>query len=79
VYDRTSSARKRASMRIIGTNGSSNLAHFQRCVTFGGTLPRPRKLSLVSNCVSKSNIFSFAAGELLPWSIRRVPLSDSNW
>jgi hypothetical protein len=34
---------------------------------------------LVSNCVSKSNIFSFAAGELLPWSIRRVPLSDSNW
>jgi hypothetical protein len=34
---------------------------------------------LVSTCVNKSNIFSFAAGELLPWSIRRVPLSDSNW
>jgi putative transposase len=29
-----------------GTNGSSDLPRFQRCVNLGGTLPRPRKLSL---------------------------------
>jgi toxin ParE1/3/4 len=34
---------------------------------------------LVISCINKSNNVSSAAGALLPWSIRRVPRSDSNW
>src|SRR6266481_2989483 len=37
-----------------------------------------RRHSLVVNCINKSNNVSFAAGVPLPWSIRRVPHSDSN-
>src|SRR4029077_12753159 len=33
---------------------------------------------LVVNCINQSNNVSFAAGLRLPWSIRRVPHSDSN-
>jgi hypothetical protein len=33
---------------------------------------------LVVNCINQSNNVSFAAGVRLPWSIRRVPHSDSN-
>jgi hypothetical protein len=33
---------------------------------------------LVSNCITQSKNVSFAADVLLPWSIRRVPHSDSN-
>src|SRR6266436_1380687 len=33
---------------------------------------------LVVNCINQSNNVSFAAGVPLPWSIRRVPHSDSN-
>jgi hypothetical protein len=34
---------------------------------------------LVPTCINQSNNVSFAAGGLLPWSIRRVPRSDSSW
>jgi CBS domain containing-hemolysin-like protein len=34
--------------------------------------------TLVPTCINQSNNVSFAAGVLPPWSIRRVPHSDSN-
>ena len=40
--------------------------------------PRFVQSLLVVNCINQSNNVSFAAGVPLPWSIRRVPHSDSN-
>jgi NADH dehydrogenase len=54
----------------------------KRAAVFHGPNQHHHELSydyLVPTCINQSNNVSFAAGVLLPWSIRRVPRSDSSW